>query len=201
MRYPLMLALPLLLAGSVDAKEVDWNLDSYHSTVGFSVRHLGISKVRGKFNTYEGKIKADDKTAKLTSVEATVDANSIDTGIAKRDQHLQADDFFAASKYPKLKLKTRSIKWKGNKFTAVVDLTIRNITKTVSAKGELLGKQKVNMGRGEEIRAGYLVTTAINRKDFGLSFSGTTEGVAMVGDQVTIELEIEMVRSVAQTKS
>lgn len=92
------------------------------------------------------------------------------------------------------KLKSKSIQWAGNKFTAKVELTIRKVTKEVVFTGELLGVQKVNFGEGAHMRAAYEATATINRKDFGLSFSGLAEGIAIVGDTVTLELSAEVSR-------
>ena len=190
------LTLITMAAGTAHAaKEVPWNLDPLHTTIGFSVRHLAITKVRGELKEFGAKIWADAKTAKVTRVEATAKTASIDTGLEKRDQHLRSEDFFAADKYPTLKIVTKDVRWKGNKVTAKADLTIRNITKTVTFKGELLGVQKVDFGDGPQLRAGFSLETTINRHDFGLKFSKLAEGVAVVGDRVTIQIDAEISRS------
>lgn len=172
-------------------KSVEWTLDAAHSHLGFTVRHL-VSKTSGQFKKYGAVIKADPKTAKLSSLEATVETASVDTGIEKRDGHLKSDDFFGSDKFPQMKLVTKSLKWNGNKFTAQADLTIRDVTKTVPFKGELLGVHAANFGQGEHQRAGYEATATINRKDFGLKFAGVNEGIALVGDEVTIDLTAEI---------
>lgn len=173
-------------------KSVEWTYDPAHSHIGFIARHLGFSKVEGQFKKSAATIKADPKTAKITALEATAEAASIDTGIEKRDTHLKAEDFFAADKYPQLKLVLKSIKFTGNKFTANADLTIRDVTKTVPFKGELLGVHPANFGQGQHLRAGYEATATINRKDFGLSWSMVTEGIAVVADNIQLDLGIEM---------
>jgi polyisoprenoid-binding protein YceI len=178
-------------AAANNDKSVEWTLDAAHSHIGFTTRHL-VSKSSGQFKKYSAVVKADPKTGKLTNLEATIDAASVDTGIEKRDAHLRSEDFFAADKYPQLKLVTKSVKWSGNKFTATADLTIRDVTKTVPFKGELLGVHAANFGQGEHLRAGYEATATINRKDFGLKFSGVNEGIALVGDEVTIDLTAEL---------
>jgi polyisoprenoid-binding protein YceI len=161
-------------------KNVEWALDASHSQIGFVARHLGFSKTNGHFNKYDAVVRADPKSAKLASLEATVDAASIDTGIDKRDKHLRSEDFLNTDKFPQLKLTSKSFKWNGNKFTAVVDLTIRDVTKPVTFKGELLGVHKVNFGQGEQLRAGYEASATINRKDFGLTWNMVTEGLSVV---------------------
>ena len=178
-------------AASTD-KSVEWVYDPAHSHIGFVARHLGFSKVEGQFKKSAATIKADPKTAKITSLEATAEAASIDTGIEKRDTHLRAEDFFAADKYPQLKLVLKSIKFNGNKFTANADVTIRDVTKSVPFKGELLGVHPANFGQGQHLRAGYEATATINRKDFGLSWSMVTEGIAVVADNVQLDLGIEI---------
>jgi polyisoprenoid-binding protein YceI len=171
---------------------VEWTLDASHSSIGFVARHLGFSKASGQFKKFAAVVKADPKTAKLSSLEATAETASIDTGIEKRDAHLRSDDFLNAEKFPQLKLVTKSIKWNGNKFTAQVDLTIRDVTKTVPFKGELLGVHQVNFGQGPQMRAGYEASATINRKDFGLKWSMVTEGLSVVADPVQIELAAEL---------
>ncbi|MEK7705665.1 MAG: YceI family protein [Myxococcota bacterium] len=183
-----------LTAQVTRAESVDWTLDKAHSKVGFTVRHLGLTKVHGQFDDFDATASADAKTGKITAVQASARAASINTGIAKRDEHLRSDDFFATDANPDIKATSRKITWKGNKVTAEVELTMRGITKTVIFKGEQLGLQKVNFGDGEQLRAGYSLAATINRKDFGLKFSGVTEGVAMVGDDVDITLDVELWR-------
>jgi polyisoprenoid-binding protein YceI len=182
----------LLLAGGAEAQPVEWNLDPAHSHIGFTARHLGFAKVRGEFRSVSAKITADAKTGKITALEATAEAKSVDTGVQKRDDDLRSDNFFHAEKYPTLKLVLKSIKWSGKKFTAIAALTIRDVTKDVTFKGELLGVQSVNFGRGAHQRAAYEASATINRKEFGLKFAGLAEGIAIVGDEVELNLEVEM---------
>jgi polyisoprenoid-binding protein YceI len=191
-RASLTLAAALLFATAAKAQPVTWTLDPGHSHVGFSARHLGFAKVRGEFQKVSATITADAKTGKITALEAEADAKSVDTGVQKRDDHLRSDDFFNAEKFPKLKMVLKTIKWSGKKFTATVALTIRDVTKDVKFQGELLGVQTVNFGQGAHQRAGYEAHARINRKDFGLKFAGVAEGVALVGDEVELQLELEM---------
>jgi polyisoprenoid-binding protein YceI len=187
------------LAGLAHAETLDWKVDNNHSRVGFMVRHLGISKVRGEFKDYSANIKAD-KDGKITELEASAKTASIDTGIKKRDTHLKSDDFFNADKYPEIKLKMKSIKWKDKTFTADVDVTIRDVTKTIKFSGELLGTQKVNFGAMQQ-RAAYTATGKLNRKDFGLKWNQMTEGVVIVADEINIEIESEIYAPLAATNS
>jgi polyisoprenoid-binding protein YceI len=172
-------------------KSVEWAIDPSHSHIGFTAKHLGFSKVEGQFKKFGGVMRADPKTAKITALDGTVDTSSIDTGLEKRDSHLRSDDFFNAEKFPQLKLKLKSIKWNGNKFTAKTDLTIRDITKETVFKGELLGVHPVNFGQGLHLRAAYDATATISRKEFGLKYAAVVEGLSVVSDDIGIELAVE----------
>jgi polyisoprenoid-binding protein YceI len=188
----------LCIATSAHAQPVEWTLDNNHTHIGFVARHLGFTKVRGEFKKFSATIEADQKTAKITKLEAEADTKTVDTGVEKRDDDLRSDHFFAADKFPTLKLVLKSIQWKGNKFTATCALTMRDVTKDVKFEGELLGVHTVDFGRGPSQRAGYEARATVNRKDFGLNFNGLAEGVAIVSDNVDLELEIEMSVPVAK---
>jgi len=182
----------LFVSSAASAQSVPWNLDPSHTRVGFTARHLGFAKVSGELKKFTATIEADQKTGKITKLEATAEAASVDTGVGKRDDDLRSDHFFAADQFPTLKLVLKSIKWKGNKFTATVTLTIRDVTKDVKLEGELLGAQMVNFGHGPQLRAAYEAKGTINRKEFGLKFAGLAEGISIVGDEVEIDLQLEM---------
>jgi polyisoprenoid-binding protein YceI len=179
-------------AAAIKPGPVEWTLDPGHSRIGFTARHLGFSKVEGHFGKYTATIRADAKTGKIVELEATADATSIDTGIEKRDTHLRGDDFLNAAQFPQLKLKVKKVNWNGKQFTAKADLTIRDVTKEVTLKGQLLGVHTVNFGQGPTVRAGYEATTKISRKEFGLKYAAVTEGLAIVGDEVDLDLAIEI---------
>ena len=195
MRGLLVLSALLLSGMNVEAKDVEWDLDKSHTSVTFSVRHLGITKVKGSFHEFSAQIRGEPKTAHLTSLNATIEVGSVDTGIAKRDAHLKADDFFAAEKFPQMQLSIEKIEWKKDAFSGTIKLRLRDVTKSIAVQGELLGIQKTNFGKGEQLRAGYSVHFAINRKDFGLTFGALSEGVAIVGDRVEIEIDAQVFRS------
>jgi polyisoprenoid-binding protein YceI len=183
--------LALMMSAPAFAQPVAWTVDPGHSEVGFIARHLAFAKVRGKFKVFSAQIEADAKTGKITKLVAEAETKSVDTGITKRDEHLRSDDFFNAEKFPKAKLELKSIKWSGNKFSAVVALTIRDVTKDVKFEGELLGVQTVNFGQGAHQRAAYEATAKIKRQDFGLKFAAVTEGISIVGDEVEIHIQVE----------
>lgn len=183
-----IVAVCVLLPCVVSAESLDWTLDKAHSTVAFSVTHLGLTKVRGSFADFDAVIKGDAKGT-ITSVEATVKAASIDTGIAKRDDHLKNDDFFAVEKFPVITFKTVKVSTHKNHITADVDLTLHGVTERVVFKGEFHGTHKVNFGDGDQLRAGYTLKGVINRKDFGLSYNNIVESVSVISDQVHIEVD------------
>ncbi|MFI5306665.1 MAG: YceI family protein [Polyangiales bacterium] len=182
----------LFLSAAAHAQSAAWNVDPNHSHIGFTARHLGFAKVRGEFKKFSATVDADSKTGKITKLEAEAETKSVDTGVEKRDNHLRSDDFFAADKFPTLKLALKSIKWKGNAFSAVVALTIRGTTKDVKLEGELEGFQRVTLGGTPQLRAAYEAHGKINRKDFGLNFSGLAEGISIVSDDVELDLEVEI---------
>jgi len=165
-----------------------WNIDAVHSDVSFSVRHLMVSKVRGSFRTFEGQIvTADDPTA--SSVTATIDLSSIDTGNADRDNHLRSADFFDVATHPKMTFTSTSVGSVGDNFAVTGDLTLHGVTKSISFQLELNGFGPDPWGG---TRAGFSASTAISRKDFGIEFNMPLEnGGVVLGDKVDITLEIE----------
>ncbi len=197
----LLAVVALALPTVAFAQNVDWQLDPTHTTVGFTARHLGFAKVNGNFKKFDAKVKADAKTGKISAIDATVDANSVDTDNEKRDAHLKSDDFFAADKHPKMTLVLKSITWKDSKFDGVITLTIRGNTKDVAITGEQLGVQKIDFGGGPQNRTAIEATAKISRKDFGLKFGGVAEGVSIVGDEVTLNFEISISTPIAAEKA
>lgn len=172
--------LPNLTAGT-------WAIDQAHSTVAFSVRHLMVSKVRGTFNDFSGAITvAEDGT---TSVEADIQVNSIDTNNADRDAHIKSADFFDAEQFPTATFKSTGVRAKGDDYVVDGEFTLHGVTRPVELNLEFNG---VNPGMGNGPVAGFEATTVLNRKDFGISIEMPLEGGgAVVGDKITITLEIE----------
>ncbi len=177
-------ALPLLPAGT-------WNIDPVHSTVGFSVRHLMVSKVRGTFTSFSGAIVvAQDGTP---SVRAEIDVNSLDTRNEQRDGHIRSADFFDVEAHPTATFVSTSVDADGDDFLVHGDFTLKGVTRPVDLKLEFNG---VNPGMGHGAVAGFEATTVINRKDFGIDIEMPLEtGGSVVGDKITITLEIEAVLS------
>lgn len=193
MRTILFVGVSLLSTSiTAQAAPIDWQIDKVHSSVAFTVKHLGLAKVRGEFKEFTGVAKGDDKTGKLDSLAASVAVKSISTENKDRDAHLQSDDFFNAEKFPELKLVLKKVSWKGNEFVADADLTIRDVTKTVSIKGEQASVKTVDFGGGPTLRTGYSATGKISRKDFGLKWNKVVEGISVVSDDVVFELDVEL---------
>jgi polyisoprenoid-binding protein YceI len=169
-----------------------WNIDTTHSAVGFAVRHLMISKVRGQFDTWTGALHLDEDDQTRSSVEVEIDVGSIDTKEAKRDAHLRSADFFDAEHHPKMTFKSTKVLTEGGKVARVIgDLTIRGTTREVTLEVEDLGRAKDPWG-GE--RAAFEARTRINRRDFGLTWNVALEtGGIMVGEKIDIAIEIEAV--------
>ncbi len=171
----------------------NWSVDAVHSNVKFTVSHLVISEVDGHFKLFDGKMtntKADFSDAKI---EFSVDVNSINTDNEMRDNHLKSDDFFNAGKYPKMVFVGKSFKKiSGNKYELNGDMTIRDVTKAVKFEVTYGGAVKDPYGN---IKAGFKAKSTINRKSFGLMWSAVTEaGGAVVGDDVDINLNIQLVK-------
>ncbi|MBJ7324545.1 MAG: YceI family protein [Rhodococcus sp.] len=174
------IALPELTAGT-------WAIDPTHSTVGFTVRHLVVSKVRGRFQNFSGTVTvAADGTP---SVDAKIDVTSITTDNEQRDGHLKTADFFEVEKFPTATFKSTSVKADGGDFVVTGDFTLHGVTKSIDLKLEFNG---VNAGMGNGPVAGFEASTTINRKDFGISIDMPLEGGgAVVGDKIALNLDIE----------
>lgn len=172
--------LPHLTAGT-------WAIDTVHSTVGFSVRHLMVSKVRGTFNDFTGAITvAEDGTAAVT---AEIQVASIDTKNTDRDAHIKSADFFDAEQYPTATFTSTAVRAKGDDYVVEGEFTLHGVTRPVELALEFNG---VNPGMGNGPVAGFEATTVLNRKDFGITIDMPLEGGgAVVGDKITITLEIE----------
>ena len=172
-----------------------WEIDSSHSSVHFSVRHLVIAKVRGVFARWSGTVQAPDGEFSKGTVNVTIDASSIDTGVADRDAHLKSADFFDVAQYPELRFVGRRVQPRsGADIDVVGDLTIKGITREVVLRVEQHGQAKDPWGN---LRVAFSAKTSIDRKDFGLTWNQVLEtGGVMVGDRVDIEAEIEAVKQV-----
>jgi polyisoprenoid-binding protein YceI len=173
--------------------QTTWKVDPSHSTLGFSVSHLVISEVEGKFKVYEGTINSKKDDFAGSDIYFTVDVKSIDTENEKRDEHLLSDDFFNAEKFPKMTFKSVSFKkLSGNKYVLEGDLTIRDVTKRVKFDVTYNGQTKSPWG---QTVAGFKASSVINRQDFGLKWNKALEtGGFVVGDSVNIHLKLEFIK-------
>ncbi|HET9596423.1 MAG TPA: YceI family protein [Anaeromyxobacteraceae bacterium] len=173
-----------------------WQVDGAHSAVNLTVRHMVISKVRGRFTKWNAKLALDTGDLSRSSVEVEIDAASIDTGVADRDAHLRSADFLDAAKYPALTYRSKRVEAvSGDRLRVVGDLTIRGTTREVVLDVEYGGQGKDPWGNQ---RAGFTASTSINRKDFGLTWNQALEtGGVLVADRVDIEIELQAVRQAA----
>ena len=186
-------SLALVLSAAVAAAQpVLYNLDGSHTQVGFSVRHF-FSKVPGQFNKFDGKIMLDEKNWANSSVEATIDAASVDTNNEKRDGHLKSADFFEVEKYPTLTFKSTKVTSPSQgKLQVAGDLTIRGVTKPVVLDVDYLGSGAVAIQGNSMSRAGFEARTRVNRKDFGIVWNrNLDQGGTLLGDDVDIVIMVE----------
>jgi polyisoprenoid-binding protein YceI len=187
----------VILAAStaaMSAQTKDWNIDPAHSEADFAIKHMSISTVHGTFHGITGVIKFDATDVTKSSVEATIDVSSVDTGVAARDSHLKSPDFFDASKYPTMTFKSTSVTKDGDHYNVNGNLTLHGVTKPVVLKMDEPGKEEPGMD-GKSVHRGFEATTTLDRKEFGLTWNGALKsGDSVLGDDVKIELDIEAVQ-------
>jgi len=170
-----------------------YNFDPMHSSAEFSVRHMMMSNVHGEFHNLQGTVVFDPKNLKACRVDATIDVNTLDTREPKRNDHLKSPDFFDAAKYPTLEFKSRQCTRNGGKIDVAGDLTMHGVTHPVVLHmDEPSPEVKDPFGM---LRRGAEATTEISRKDWGLVWNKNLDtGGVMVGDNITITLDVEAVR-------
>jgi polyisoprenoid-binding protein YceI len=174
----------------------NWSFDTSHSGIGFAVRHLMISKVRGSFDRWSGTFEYDENDPSLTKIDVRIDATSINTREEKRDAHLRSPDFFDVESHPEIRFKSTLVRQDGDDYVMAGELTVRGTTRPVELTVERQGSGRDPWG-GE--RAGFSAKTSINRKDFGLTWNQALEtGGVLVGEKVEITLDIEAVRAAQQ---
>lgn len=171
-----------------------WTIDPDHTNIGFKVKHLMVSNVKGSFDKHTGIVEIDDQDITKSKVEVSIDTNSINTNVQKRDEHLRSADFFDVAKYPKMTFVSKKVAKAGkDKLKVTGDLTLHGITKQVILDVE--GPSKESKDPWGVIRKGASASTKINRKDFGLVWNAALEtGGVVVGDEITITLEVEMIK-------
>jgi len=182
------LALPALASAS------SWNIDPEHSNVGFKVKHMMVSNVRGSFDKYSGTLELNDKDISKSKVQVSIHTDSVNTNAVKRDEHLRSADFFDAAKYPTMSfVSTKVAKAGKDKLKVTGYLTLHGVTKEVVLLVE--GPSKESKDPWGNIRRGVTGSTTINRKDFGLVWNAALEtGGVAVGEEVTITLDIEFIK-------
>jgi polyisoprenoid-binding protein YceI len=186
-------ALLLLALGIPALAQNQYSIDPAHSAAQFSVKHMMISNVRGEFKKVTGTVYIDQANPTASKVDAIIDATTISTRDEQRDGHLKSPDFFDVAKYPTLTFQSTKVEKSGPKYLVSGNLTIHGVTKpAVLTVDSLTSEVKDPWGN---LRAGASATTTINRKDFGLVWNKAVDnGGVMVGDEVTISLDVEMVR-------
>ncbi|MDY7101340.1 MAG: YceI family protein [Actinomycetota bacterium] len=167
----------------------NWTIDQPHSSVEFVVRHLGLSKVRGRFNQFDAKLVVGDTLAD-TSVTATVDLSTIDTNNPDRDAHLRTTDFFDVANHPTMTFTSTTIAEDGGDYTMTGDLTINGVTNPVTFDVEFNGTETNPLD--QNVRAGFSASAEISRKPFGVEFDVPVGGEKLLlGDKIKIELEMQ----------
>lgn len=168
-----------------------WLIDDVHTHVGFSVKHMMVSTVRGQFKSYRGTLELDPVEFTRSRFSGEIDVASIDTGSPDRDAHLRTNDFFDAANHPKITFASTRIEKKGDGYVVHGDLGIRGVTRPVALEVEFLGTSKNPYGKTV---AGLSARGSINRKDFGVSFNALLEtGGVAVSDKVKLEVDVEAV--------
>ncbi|HTZ91811.1 MAG TPA: YceI family protein [Streptosporangiaceae bacterium] len=169
-----------------------WNIDPVHSEVGFSVRHMMVSKVRGRFGKFSGQLVTAENPLQ-SSVTAEIDLTSINTGQEQRDQHIQSADFFEVETYPTMTYKSTGVRVEDGEYVLDGELTLKGVTKNVPLRLEIQGFGPDAYGG---YRAGFTATGEINRRDFNVNFNAPLQnGGVVVADKIQLQLEIEAVRA------
>lgn len=178
----------------------NWQIDTTHSSIGFTVRHMVVAKVHGRFTRYEGKLWLHGEDLTQASAEVKMEAASIDTGVEARDNHLRSPDFFDVGAFPKVIFRSKRVEAAGTGHYRVVgDLTLRDTTREVVLETEFLGKVKDPFGTE---RLAFSARTHVNRSDFGLAWNKALEtGGVLVGERIDIELNVQAVKAATQEKA
>jgi polyisoprenoid-binding protein YceI len=183
--FAVLLCGPLLTVQAADT----YKIDPVHSAIGFKVRHF-FSHVSGSFGKFEGTIKVDPDHPEKSSVIATIDATSVDTKNEKRDEDLRSEHFFDVAKYPTITFKSKSVKQTGADSGDIVgDLTMHGVTREITLPVKFLGKG-TGMG-GKQISGWQVTTDPIKRSEYGLTWSKAIEGTSVVGEEVSISIDVE----------
>jgi polyisoprenoid-binding protein YceI len=186
-------AVALFASLTALAQTSNWTIDPNHSTAQFTVRHMAISNVSGNFTKVAGSAVLNEKDIAQSQVSATIDVGSVNTRVEARDKDLRSPNFFDVEKYPTMEFKSKRISNAGGKLQVIGDLTIKGTTREVTL--EVDGPTPELNDPWGNVRRGFSATTAINRKDFGLTYNNLLKtGEAVVGDKVKIQIDVEMVK-------
>lgn len=167
-----------------------YKIDPAHTSLTFSVRHMGINNVKGHFDEFAGTVVVDN--GEIREAEGTIQVKSINTGVKQRDDHLRTPDFFDAASFRVITFKTKGVEKSGAQTVLIADFTMRGITKELRLPVKLSGPIKDPQGN---IRIGLEAKTNLNRKDYGINYSGALEsGTAMVGEDVSLEINAEAIK-------
>lgn len=174
-----------------------WELDAAHSLIEFSVKHMMVSTVKGRFNKHSGVLELDEQNPSASKVDITIDVSSVYTGDEKRDGHLRSADFFDAEKYPTITYKSTKVEeLSSERFRITGDLTMHGVTKEVVFDANLEGRAKNPWGKNV---AAFSISTSVNRKDFDLNWNVALEaGGVLVSEKVNINIEAEAVEVVPE---
>ena len=168
-----------------------WVIDPVHSRIGFAVKHLGINTIRGRFDDFEGTLEVTDDLSTAT-VTGVIEAASVDTRVAMRDEHLRSAGFFDVENHPKIAFVSTTITPVGDaRFELSGDITIRGITKNIALDGETHGTATDQFGNH---RVGLYATGTLKRSDFGMPYNETVAGVPIAADTVSLSLDIEAIK-------
>jgi polyisoprenoid-binding protein YceI len=190
---PALLGLLWCAPTVVQAEPARWNVDPEHSTVEFRVAHMLVSKTTGHFTDYQGFIDMDAESGTVKTIEGTIKAASVNTNHVKRDAHLRNPDFFDVEKYPTITYKMKSYKKSAEGYQVVGELTLHGVTKDITVTGNFNGVATDPWGN---IRSGFTAEGKLNRKDFGMVWNKTLDsGGLVVGDEVSIKLDIECIKA------
>ena len=177
--------------GVMSAQATQWKIDPMHSEADFAIKHMAISTVHGSFHGLSGVITFDPANVAKSSVEATIPVDTVDTGVAPRDNDLKSPRFFDAAQFPTMTFKSTSVHKADDHYDVAGNLTLHGVTKPVVLKLEELGKEETGMDK-KSVHRGFTATTTINRQDFGLAFNGTlSSGDAVLSNEIKIEIDID----------
>ena len=197
-RTTISAALAGVLAVSAAATTTTWQIDPQHTAAGFAVKHLMISTVRGQFKGVTGTVNWDDQDISKSTVDITIDANTVDTSEPKRDADLKSDKFFDVVKYPTITFKSKNIEQvSAGKLKITGDLTIHGVTK--EAVLDVEGPTPPVKDPWGNTRVAANATTKVNRQDFGVKWNANMDGGGVVvGDDVAITIDLEMIKKAAK---